>query len=216
MSLEILTPTHRVRSRALYVNEGEKCSAYFFSLEKRRYNEKNMKAVYTDDGRLNTNQKTIHDEITKFYKELYKENTNVHFSLKPEKNESLLSEVDKHLLEQPLEPDEFFDAVMTLKNNKVPGLDRLTVEFYRKFWKKLSPFLIRMYNYSFQNGTLPDSVRQGLISLLSKRNKNPAYVRNRRPLTILNNNFKILSKALDNRNTGTAPGYYKVRPDWLC
>ena len=38
-----------------------------------------------------------------------------------------------------------------------------------------------------------------MISLLSKKNKDPHYVKNKRPLTLLNNDYKILAKAIDNR-----------------
>ena len=41
-----------------------------------------------------------------------------------------LNKKAKELLEEDISLDKFFDAVMTLKNGKVPGLDGLTVEFY--------------------------------------------------------------------------------------
>ena len=60
------------RSKCLYAREGEKCSSYFLSLEKRRYLEKNMKCVITDNGVVSRDQNTILNEQTKFYQELYK------------------------------------------------------------------------------------------------------------------------------------------------
>ena len=88
---------------------------------------------------------------------------------------------------------------MTLKSNKVPRLDGLTEEFYRKFWKIIAPELMSMFQYSYDQGILLESVHQGLISLLPKKNKDTHYVKNMRPLTLLNNDYKILAKALDNR-----------------
>jgi hypothetical protein len=38
------------------------------------------------------------------------------------------------------------DAVNEMKLNKSPGLDGLSVEFYRTFWDKLKYFLIKTYN----------------------------------------------------------------------
>ena len=78
-------------------------------------------------------------------------------------------------------------------------MDGLTIEFYRRFWKLLAPHLMVMYQFSYENGILPETVRQGLISLLPKKNKDTRYVKNMCPLTLLNNNYKILAKALDNR-----------------
>ena len=83
----------------------------------------------------------------------------------------MLSDVECKLCDQPFLVEEFFDAMMTLKSNKVPGLDGITIEFYRKFWKLLKSYLVEMYRYSYETGTLPESVQQGLISLLPKKNK---------------------------------------------
>ena len=78
-------------------------------------------------------------------------------------------------------------------------MDGITIEFYWKFWKQLSPMLMDMYSHSYDVGMLPALVREGLISLLSKKNKDPHYIKNKRPLTLLNNDYKILAKAIDNR-----------------
>ena len=54
-----------------------------------------------------------------------------------------------------------------------------------------------MCQYSLEHDLLPESVQQGLISLLQKKGKDTIRVKNMRPLTLLN--YKILTKALDNR-----------------
>ena len=193
------------RSKCKYAKDGEKCTKYFFSLEKRRYLEKNMKCVYMDDGRCSTNQKDILAEQTRFYKELYTSDRNVDFVLEPEHGELNLSETERDYCDSDFMADEFYDAMMTLKNGKVPGIDGLTIEFYRRFWKRISPFLIEMYQFCYEKGSLPESMRKGLISLLPKPNKNTKFVKNNRPLTLLCNDYKILAIALDNRLRETIP-----------
>ena len=59
--------------------------------------------------------------------------------------------------------------------------------------------LMRMYEHSLTEGILPESVRQGLISLLPKKNKDTRYIKNMRTLTLLNSDYKILTKAVDNQ-----------------
>ena len=187
------------RSQCTYAREGEKCSAYFLSLEKKCYLEENMKCVITGDGTMTHDQHTILSEQTKFYQELYKSDPGISFNLCPSVEEKLLTDEDKRLCNKLFEHDEFYDALMTLKPNKVPGLDGITLEFYREFWKDLSPFLIAMYRHSYDKGILPESVHWGLISLLPKNNKDMRYVKNMCPLALLNNDYKILTKAIDNR-----------------
>ena len=134
-----------------------------------------------------------------FYYNLYRRNENVRFSMEREINEPYLDEEGRMSCEAPLTVDELFDAVMTLRSGKTPGCDGLTIEFYRKFFKILSPFMIRMYQFAFTNRMLPLSARRGLISLLPKGQKDTRYVKNMRPIMILCNDYKILAKAMDNR-----------------
>ena len=43
---------------------------------------------------------------------------------------------------------------MKLTNNRSPGSDGTSVEFYKFFWDKLKKFLIDSYNYAFENDIL--------------------------------------------------------------
>ena len=95
--------------------------------------------------------------------------------------------------------DECFDAVMTLKSNKVAGCDGITVEVYRKFWSLLKDPLFEVYKESLKCGFLNQSARKGVITLIPKKSKDDTYVEHWRPLTILNYDFKILAKLIANR-----------------
>ena len=187
------------RSKAKWFREGEVSSKFFFSLEKKRYMEKNMNCIIDDNGRIITDQDEILDEQTRFYANLYRRNPSANFRLQRENWEPHLTSEESESCEQPLSKGELFDAVMTLRSGKCPGLDGLTVEFYRKFFKELSDLLLSMYQDSFEKGMLPLSARRGLISLLNKKGKDSRYIRHRRPLTLQNYDYKILAKAMDNR-----------------
>ena len=187
------------RSKAQWVREGECNSKYFFNLERRRYLEKNMKAVFNAEGNLLTNQQAILDEQTKFYKDLYTTNNQVQFGLSSDLFDLKLSEIDHQNNGAQITMSEIYDGMMTLKRNKTPGADGLTIEFYHIFWDCLSTILFEMYEFSFERNLLPLSTRRGVISLLPKGNKDTRWVQNMRPLTLLNNDYKILAKTLDNR-----------------
>ena len=53
--------------------------------------------------------------------------------------------------------------------------------------------------YAKQHGMLHTSTQRGLISLIPKNSKDPMYIKNWRPLTLLNVDHKILTKAISNR-----------------
>ena len=63
----------RIRAKTQYFLEGEKCSKYFFALEKNRRKVTLMISIRTDDGRLLEDQQEIQAEVRNFYHYLYEE-----------------------------------------------------------------------------------------------------------------------------------------------
>jgi len=52
------------------------------------------------------------------------------------------------------------------------------------------------FNYAFQQGSLSISQRQGIISLIPKKNKNVECLTNWRPASLLNVDYKIATKTI--------------------
>ena len=187
------------RSKCKYTREGEKSSKYFFSLEKKRYREKNMYCLVKENGEEIREPLHILKEQADYYEQLYKSDPKTYFKLKRNDNDPKLNEPDKIYGDSDLLVDELFDAVMTLKSNKCCGGDGLSVEFYRCFFKRLKIPLHEMYIDAKSKGILPESTRRGMISLLPKKNSNTKMLKHKRPLTLTNSDYKILAKAFDNR-----------------
>ena len=64
-----------------------------------------------------------------------------------------------------------------MKTNKTPGYDGLPIEFYIVFWLDISDLLIDAYNFSLQQGVLTPSQRNGIITLLPKKDRDPMYIK---------------------------------------
>ena len=45
-------------------------------------------------------------------------------------------------------------ALKSINNNKSPGSDGITTEFYQMFWNDLKSFYIKPLNYFFKNGSV--------------------------------------------------------------
>ena len=60
-------------------------------------------------------------------------------------------------------------SLKKMKHNKSPGLDGITTEFYQAFWPLLGNFLVDVYNECYEEGILPDSQRQAVLSLIFKK-----------------------------------------------
>ena len=82
-----------------------------------------------------------------------------------------------------------------MPKNKSAGNDGLTKEFYDIFWDKLKIPLIASLRKSFLKEELSYSQKQAVIRLIEKKDKDKRYIQNWRPLSLLNTNVKILSKA---------------------
>ena len=91
-----------------------------------------------------------------------------------------------------------------MENNKSPGLDGLSTNFYKSFWPILGHELTQIFNYAFDHGHLLLTQRQGVISLFFKKGDR-TQLQNWRPITLLNTDYKILTKALANRLKHTLP-----------
>ena len=86
-----------------------------------------------------------------------------------------------------------------MTSDKTPGTDGLPCEFYKVFWRDVSQILISALNYSYDAGKLSVSQRRGVIKLIPKKDTDPNLIKNWRPLTLLNCDYKIATKAIASR-----------------
>ncbi len=196
------------RSRCRWAEEGERSSKYFCNLEKRSCDKKSINRIRIADQSVITEKNHILEEIEKYYSNLYKYssvngNDNdcdifVNNFLDP-LDMPKLSDEDKNNLDQPLSKTEVFQTIKAMNHNKSPGFDGLPVEFYIVFWNDICDMLLDSYNYSFENGLLSLSQRNGVITLLPKKDKDLMEVQNYRPISLLTVDYKIIAKTMANR-----------------
>ena len=106
-----------------------------------------------------------------------------------------LSENLQTLCEGQLSYQECHKTLKTFKNNKSPGNDGLTAEFYNTFWPILGNLLVDSLNTAHIQGKLSNTQRQAIITLIEKKDKDRRYIENWRPISLLNVDYKIGSKA---------------------
>ena len=95
-----------------------------------------------------------------------------------------------------------FRIVKKHETQQSPGNDGFTVEFYLTFWPQLGSLLVEGFNEAFEKGCLATSQKQGVITLIEKEGKDPLYIKNYRPITLLNTDYKMLSKIMATRIKG--------------
>ena len=83
--------------------------------------------------------------------------------------------------------------------NKTPGSDGLPAEFYKVFWNDTSDHFFNSINYAYRSGQLSVTQRRGIIKLIPKKDAEPNLIKNWRPISLLNCDYKIAAKAIANR-----------------
>ena len=193
-----------IRARAKWIEDGEKPSKYFCSLETRNYTNKNITKLVSSEGTNILEQADILQEIKTFYINLYSSRehtmTNVNLEeLLQGQDVPTLNEEERDTLDRPLLAEELSSALKHMKNDKSPGPDGYTVEFFKFFWADLKHFLHRSLMTGITEGNLSITQKQGIISILPKGNKPRDNLKNWRPISLLNVTYKIFSGCVAQR-----------------
>ena len=187
---------------ANWYEHGEKNNKHFLNIESKKMSNSCVCNFFDKGGKLTTSPKLTLSELYDFYIELYSNRCS------PNHNNAsdafldhcrlplTLNEDAKQICDAVPSKAECFKALQMFKNRKSPGNDGLTAEFYQVFMPTLGHLLVDSLNSLFEKGELAKSQKQGTIKLIEKKNKNNRYFANWRPISLLNVDVKIASKAI--------------------
>ena len=150
-----------LRSRARWVAEGEKITKYFCAFEKRNYVSKQMIRLTLNNGEEIYETKDIIKEVKMFYERLYSDRQLEDCEiLDLVEDIPTLTVQEKTSLEGEITLDEASVALKNMKNNKSPGSDGFTVEFFKLFWRQLGAFVVKSLNNGFRKGIIINAERR--------------------------------------------------------
>lgn len=101
-----------------------------------------------------------------------------------------------------------------MNTGKAPGPDGFTVEFRQKFWNLLGPLLLDVINKSFADGDLASSMKTSMTRLIFKKSGEIKDLKNWRPISLLNIDYKICSKSITLRLSKVLDSI--IDPDQTC
>ena len=212
----------QIRARIQWREEGERNTKFFLGLEKQQQKKQTIYNLKRDNGTVTSNQGEILEMEQSFFEKLYTSK-----NIQSVKIENYINNTDvpnKLTNEQSNQCDglityeEAKNSIFSMKLNKSPGSDGLTVEFYRAFWPIIGKHITDVLNYGYRQRQLVETQRQGVIKLLYKKNDHQ-LLSNWRPLSLLNTDYKLCAHVLAQRLHKVLPyiinndqqGYVKKR-----
>ena len=205
----------KFRAKCAWLEKGERPTKYFFNLEKRNYNKKVIFELEDEANNIITSDKDILLQIENYYSNLYSSNICVTEEKLSQFSENLnlprLSNEDSDNLEGLLTYEECKATLASFKNDKSPGEDGFSAEFYSTFFDLIGEDLVNCLNAGYEKGKLTISQRRGIITLIPKPDSDLNHLHNWRPITLLNIDYKIASKAIARRMDSILQGL--IHPD---
>ena len=145
-------------------------------------------------------QLEVNNELYKFYKSLFKENLNTSkeaiFSFLENINLPTLTNEQALECEGIISETELLKALKYMKNDKSPGNDGITKEFYEFFWDDIKNSLSDSIKKSFISGELSSSQKLAVIKLIEKKDRDKQLFKNWCPISLLNIDTELTSKVI--------------------
>nr|GEX89770.1 RNA-directed DNA polymerase, eukaryota [Tanacetum cinerariifolium] len=98
-------------------------------------------------------------------------------------------------LEKQVSTDEIRTAVWACGENKSPGPDGFTFEFFRKFWDTIGPDLCLAVEWFFDHGSFSRGCNSSFITSIPKV-QDPKFVNDYRPISLIGSLYKVVTKIL--------------------
>ena len=115
------------------------------------------------------------------------------------KNIPTLTDTVRLKINKSLNITELEEAIRTSKNNKAPGPNGFSNEFFKLFMPELKHWLFRVYMEAIDRDYLNNLILEGTITCIPKGGKDRNSLKNWRPLTLLNSIYKFFSTIISNR-----------------
>ena len=193
----------KIRSKALHLDSTDKAVSFFLRSEAIKGKQKIISKLKTNNN-IVTSSDGIATECTRYYKTLLTQQSvdKVAWAQLVENLPSLPPE-ESNSCEGNITYAECWQAISAMADHKSPGCDGLPAEFYKLLFPIFGDVFIDSINNNV--GLMSPSQRIGLITLLCKDPDHSDELGNWRPISLLNVDYKIISKVLVNRFKKVAP-----------
>jgi len=196
-----------IRSR-FQNNAAEESASLFHANRENNNGGRNNLQTLKINGNVCKDSEAIEEEALSYFTALFNgfhdnQMQNTGSSFKPDNSHlsfffnrlSALSNEERNGLTEPMTLEELEFVVKDCKKNRSPGLDGLSYEFYQATFQLIKDELLQVLQSQLIKKEIIQSNRKGVTRLCPKVKGIPS-VEELRPITLLNSDYKILSKWL--------------------
>ena len=184
-----------IRTRFKNIPE-ETPTKQFLSIEKNVQKNRQINQIKDSQGNVKTDKQDITKAFEDYYRELYTaEQTDDEIQDYYTQFTKQLTEEQRQELDTELTLDELSNALNLLEKDKTGGPDGFSTEFFQFFFKELSPLFLALVKDNFSKESLTPSQYLSYITLIPK-DGDPLEIKNYRGISLLNVDYKIITKAL--------------------
>jgi ribonuclease HI/exonuclease III len=190
----------RMKSRALWLQDGDKNTAFFHKHAQSRANYNSIEEIHWQEQVFN-DAHSIKEVAHNYFKDLY--SADPMDQLDPlaypiSEVPSLITEEDNIMLNRPITDKEIKKAVFRMHPDKAPGPDGFTVRFLTQCWDIIQKELCKMVRKSQDCNKLGGSTNSSFLALIPKEKGAKSFNRFR-PISLCNTGYKIITKIIANR-----------------
>jgi len=184
-------------------------------IESSIHDDRKIKQITDMDGKNTTDQTEITNAFKQYYTKLYShENIDINIQNKYAKQTKQLTDEQKLELDLDITSRDIENTINAMNLGKSPGPDGLTVEFYKFFLPELKDSILKVIKHIHESGELTPSQNMSYITLIKKTNKNSKHMKDYRPISLLNTDYKIITKTLAEKIKKFLPEL--IHPDQTC
>ncbi|CAG8530504.1 7713_t:CDS:2 [Gigaspora rosea] len=153
----------QVHSNARWIESGEKSTKYFYSRFKTRHNAVAIDKIKILNNIGGSNPIEVLHYIKEYYSYIYQQ--------EPIKKEAIdritnglpqIEKFDNQSLIKYIMKEEISEVIHSLLNNKTPGIDGITYEFYKELIEESSLVFEKIFNDVIKKEKMPSSVNHGV------------------------------------------------------
>ncbi|XP_050217654.1 uncharacterized protein LOC126668506 [Mercurialis annua] len=190
------------KSRVNWTLLGDRNTKFFHSIAS-IHSRTNLMSEISVDGNLYDSPIDIKQQVTLFFKKLYKRNLTVPFSLDSLEVKKI-SAAQSMALTDSFSEEEILSTLMNCEDNKAPGPDGFNFFFYKRAWHIMKYDFLQLFSTFHSTGTFPPGINTAFLVLIPKI-KGATNLTDFRPISLINGVFKLLSKVLANRMSLVLP-----------